>query len=80
MSGGALKSRGAVISAARATSRVSGRWSENVASAGDEISRDSDAVLSMSRLRNEHAFFLSGHAPLFEQQQDLLKLKEFVTG
>jgi hypothetical protein len=42
--------------------------------------RDSEAMLSMSRLRNEHAFFLSGHDPLFEQQQGLLKPKEFTTG
>jgi hypothetical protein len=47
MSGGVLKSRGAVIRTARAALRVSGRWSENVVSAGDEISRDSDTMLSV---------------------------------
>ena len=80
MSGGTLKSRGAVFSTTSAASRLSGGCSENVASAGDEISRHSEATLSMSRLRNEHAFFLSGHDPLFEQQHGLLKLKEFATG
>ena len=68
MSGGTLKSRGAVFSTTIAASRFNGGWSLTVTSAGDERSRDSDAVASVSRLRNEQECFFSGHDPLFAQQ------------
>jgi hypothetical protein len=80
MSGGTLKSRGAVFSTTSAPSRFSGGLSLNVTSAGDEMSRDSDAVASVSRFRNEQECFFSGHAPLFAQQQLRVKVNELATG
>jgi hypothetical protein len=80
MSGGTLKSRGAAFSTTSAAPRFSAGWSLNVASAGDEISRDSDAVASVSRFRNEQQCFFSGHEPLFEQQQLRVKVNELASG